>query len=291
VLIAVVQAFMESRYFKGQAISGGSWAPAIFINGPIRNEIHVNCGTGVMSPGDIANSTIGRTLQMIIKNIAGIRKGVEDMGNFGNPGRYALVLAENEEASPWLPLHVQQGLKKEDSAVSVTHPSSQLVTPGGGSGNTNPDKLLKGLCYHIPPPEGSICFLINPTMAKLLADDGWTKADIAAFIAEYARAPLYQLPYFWVSGVLIPRQPGYFQNRNTTGRKMVHLTLDKDPLVSVPKIASPGVITLFVCGGAYTTIGALLGGPTPVTKKIVLPMNWNKLVAKYKNITPKYALY
>jgi hypothetical protein len=260
------------------------------VNGPVRNDININYGLGLMSPGDIANSAIGRTLQMIIRNIAGIRKGVEDMGNYGNPGRYSLVLAENEEESPWIPLHVQQGLNKEDSAVTVTHPSSQLVTPGGTTGTTDPDEMLKSLCYHIPPPEGMACFLINPTLAKILADDGWQKADIAGFIAEYARAPIYQLPFFWANGVLMPRQSGVFQTLNA-GQKSARLTLGRDPMASVSKIASPDNIRIICCGGSYTTIGALLGGPKPVTKKIELPKNWDKLVAKYKNIKPTHVLY
>ena len=60
----------------------------------------------------MANAAIGRAMGLIIKNIGGVRKGIEDMGVMGNPMKYSLVIAENEEDSPWEPLHVQQGLKK-----------------------------------------------------------------------------------------------------------------------------------------------------------------------------------
>jgi hypothetical protein len=291
VLIAAIQALIESRYFIGQAVSGGSWAPSFLINGKIAKDLHINSGLGVLSPGDMANATIGRAMGLIVKNIAGIRKGVEDMGNYGNAGRYSLVIAENEEESPWEPLHVQQGLNKEDCAVSVSHPSSMLVTPGGNAGSTKPDTMLKSLCYFIPPPEGAICFLINPTIARILADDGWNKKDIAEFIAEFARAPLYQVPFYWENGVSIPRRAGIFPSREMPRRKGILLNLKDNPMESVPKISSPDMIRLFVCGGSYTTIAALSGGPRWVTKKITLPANWDKLVAKYKNIVPSYLKY
>jgi len=53
------------------------------VNGPIRNDIKVNSGTGALSPGDIANAAIGRSLGLIIKNIGGARKGP---GRHGDPG-------------------------------------------------------------------------------------------------------------------------------------------------------------------------------------------------------------
>jgi hypothetical protein len=291
VLIAAVRALIDSRYYIGQAVSGGSWAPSFLINGRISRDLHINSGLGVMSPGDIANATIGRAMGLITKNIAGILKGVEDMGNYGNAGRYSLVIAENEEESPWEPFHVQQGFTKEDSAVSVSHPSSIMVTPGGGAGDTSPDGLLKNLSYYIPAPEGAICFLINPTLSGILAKAGWNKRDIAEFIAEYARAPLYQIPLYWGSGVSIPRRAGIFPKREMPGRKGMLLNVHDNPMESVPKISSPDMIRIFVCGGSYTTIGVLLGGPQWVTKKIELPANWDKLVAKYRDIVPNYMRY
>jgi hypothetical protein len=291
VIIAMVRAFIKTHYFGGQSISGGSWAPAVFVNGPIRKDININSGLGLLSPGDMANSTLGRTLQLIIRNIAGIRKGVEDMGNYGNPGRYSMVLAENEEESPWEPLHVQQGININDSAVTVTHPSSTLMTHGGPHVDTNPDALLKMLCYHFPPPEGAATFLINPTLARILACGGWNKADMADFIAEYARVPLYQLSHYWVSGVNIPRRTGIFAHRLNEGKQAMLLNVKNDPMASIPKISSTEMIRFVVCGGFYATMCILLGGPVCVSQKIEIPQNWDSLVKKYKDIKPTYALY
>ena len=39
--------------------------------------------------------------------------------------------------------------------------------------------------------------MLNAQHAKALADEGWTKKEISAFLAEYARVPAYQHPNFW----------------------------------------------------------------------------------------------
>ncbi len=124
ILIAGVQALMEpATRFDTMQDSQGSWAPFWIINGPIRKDIRINTGVGALSPGDIANAAIGRAMGLIIKNIGGIRKGIEDAGALGNPGKYTMVLGENEEESPWEPLHVEYGFKKEDSTLTVFFPN------------------------------------------------------------------------------------------------------------------------------------------------------------------------
>lgn len=75
------------------------------------------------------------------------------------------------------------------------------------------------------------------------------------------------------------------------GRKGVLLNIKENLIETVPKIAGADMIRLIVCGGSYTTIGALLGGPQPETKKIELPSNWDKLVKKYEGMVPKHMLY
>ncbi len=290
-IIATVQAFLKSGWFGGQAMSGGSWAPLCLMNGPIRNDLRINSGFGVLSPGDIANATVGRTIMLITQNLGGVRKGIETMSNFGNPGRYSLVLGEDEEGSPWEPLHVQQGLNKEDSAVTVSHPSCILFTPAGPNVNTNPDALLRYLSHYIPTPEGMTCFLINAVFAKILADGGWNKSDIAEFIADFARAPLYLVSHFWQTGVSIPRGNPTFPYRGREGKRGMLLNVRDNPMESVPKIASPDAIGIFVCGGTYSSMGVLMGGPRFATQKVEFPSNWDKLVKKYKDIVPTHVRY
>ena len=284
VLIAGVKALLEYGYFRGQAVSAGSWAPCYLFNGPICKDIHINTGVGVMNPGNIANATIGRAMGLIVKNIGGIRKGVEDMGNMGNPGKYTLVLGENEEQSPWEPLHVQHGFKKEDSVVTVFMPNNHAQSVVYG---TNDELILRTVAYNISPSKrGTICILIGPVHARVLGDHGWTKQDVINFIAQYARAPLSHTPYYWKAWLSIPREsvPGM------AGQKGMLLNPKDSPNESVP-IIQPELVRLFVTGGTGGDVNWLSGVGRFTSKKIELPANWDKLVKKYGNIVPNYALY
>ena len=99
VLIAAVQALMDPRSrFDTFGVSTGSWAPFFVINGPIRKDIHINCSSGALSPGDIANAAIGRAVGLIVKNIGGVRKGIEDMGKELRGYTSARILDRNFDA-------------------------------------------------------------------------------------------------------------------------------------------------------------------------------------------------
>ena len=100
-----------------------SMAAMVVVNGPIRNEIGMNSGTGAMAPYNHANATIGRAYGLLSQNLqGGSIPGDSYMGSQGNGYAYGTVtFAENEERSPWTPFHVQHGFKPTDSTVSIFH--------------------------------------------------------------------------------------------------------------------------------------------------------------------------
>ena len=271
-LIAGVEAMTDPRTGPtGLAVSTGSFAPLWIVNGPIRKDLHINDSYGALSPGDIANATIGRTLGLITKNIRGVRKGIEDMGVFGNPCRYSMVIAENEEESPWEPLHVEHGLKKEDSTITVSFCQSfgQLMLYG-----TDDKSILNSVVYNVTPGSaGVLLVVLTPPSAKVLANKGWTKQSVREYIVENARAP----------------RDHFARYRADSGEK-------EDPRELVPIFSSRqnqlDTVRIYVFGGWGSWVSLLSGGPRPsVTKKAELPENWNKLITKYKNIVPTYARY
>jgi len=260
VLIAAVQTLMDPRSrFDTFGVSTGSWAPFFVVNGPIRNDIHVNCSSGALSPGDIANAAIGRAVGLIVKNIGGARKGVEDMGVLGNPGKYSLVLGEYEEESPWEPLHVERGFRKEDSTVTMFLPNTYIQTIPR---DTNAKGFLE--TYASLNPGSMSCLLVVPSHAKVLSGEGWTKKRIKEFILANSASPFP--PVQGGQGTPIP-----------------------------PATPSPDDLMIVVAGGPGAWIGLLrsAGGWENgfVTRKIDLPRNWDKLVEKYKNIVPNYTGY
>src|SRR3990172_3997996 len=119
-LIACVEAITDTKLnlYALQATTGGP-AVMIIINGPIRQRLNVNGGANALGEGWRANATIGRAVRLIQRNLGGSLPGTTCKATLGWPGKYSTCIAENEAESPWEPLHVQRGLARETSAVTV----------------------------------------------------------------------------------------------------------------------------------------------------------------------------
>jgi hypothetical protein len=262
VLIAAVQSLADPKTrFDTFEVSTGSWAPFLAISGRIRNDININCSSGALSPGNIANAAIGRAVGLIVKNIGGARKAIEDMGVIGNPGKYSLVIGEDEEASPWEPLSVERGFKKEDNTVTVFFPNTFIQTVPVG---TDAKGILDTLSGMVGSTMSSL--ILIPSWAKVLSGEGWTKQKIRDYLAARI-TPSSSTP----TG--LPNASG------------------------PPKVDLNSSLMILVAGGPGSFI-ALLRSAGPgffenelVTKKIELPRNWDKLVAKYKSVKPNYEKY
>ena len=120
VLIPLVRAVCDERFnIHGVQATTHFAAPLVIVNGPIRRELGFVCGSNVFSNVARANSTLGRALQLILTNLGGARPGEIDMSTLGNAGKFSYCIAENEEENPWEPLHVEMGLGREQSAVTL----------------------------------------------------------------------------------------------------------------------------------------------------------------------------
>ncbi len=182
VILAAVEAVSDPKTrFDTFEVSTGSWAPLLVVNGPIRKDIHINCGSGVLSPGDIANAAIGRALGLIVKNIGGVRKGIEDMGTLGNAMKYALVMGENEEESPWDPLHVDFGYRREDNTVTVMFPNRYAQTIPAETSAEGIAEALAGM-----RPGSLSCMMVIPDHARIFSQEGWSKKRVRDYILAHA---------------------------------------------------------------------------------------------------------
>ena len=136
VVVAAVKAVIEPEFdlTEVQATTHCT-APLIIVNGPARHTCgQINGGFGALGPGHRANATIGRALRLAMINIGGARPGESDMALLGHPGKFTYCLAEDEEASPFPPLHTAPGFDEADSVVTVVGaeaPHSVLYSPTG----------------------------------------------------------------------------------------------------------------------------------------------------------------
>jgi hypothetical protein len=119
VLTAVEAACTDEFNIHGVLATTMAVGPIAIVNGPIRNEIGMNSGLNALGQGNRANSTIGRALQLVIRNVGGGRPGGVDRATLGSPAKVGLCFAENEEGSPWTSLAESRGFGPGRSTVTL----------------------------------------------------------------------------------------------------------------------------------------------------------------------------
>ena len=113
VVLAATQAFLEAGVPRAAHFAESS--QVVIVNGPVRKQINVACRDAMMGPGWRANATIGRALRLVISAVLGGTRSAA----FGDPGQYTFCFGEDEEGTRWTPMHVDAGLRAEDSAVTI----------------------------------------------------------------------------------------------------------------------------------------------------------------------------
>ena len=171
--------------------TSSSGAAMVVVNGPIRAEIGMNCGTGAMGPYNHANATIGRAYGLLSQNLqGGSVPGETFMGSLGNNYAYnSITFAENEERSPWTPLHVQKGFKAGDSTVSVFY-GCRSTTFGLGLRAKYWREHVRDMLLGIDAVTAP-CLLLDPITARQFIDRGGfdTKEKLIRWIYETAQMP------------------------------------------------------------------------------------------------------
>src|SRR5467141_1419515 len=188
--------------------STSSMAAMAVVNGPIRNEIKMNAGTGAIAPYNHANATIGRAYGLLSQNLqGGSVPGLTYMGSQGNNYVYnSITFPENEERSPWEPFHVQHGFRATDSTVSVFSGWAATAYTLGlreKHWREHVRNMLRGMDPHIPP-----VLVLDPITARQFIDRGGfrTKATLIDWLYDNARMPVSEYwDYQLVQNYLYPR--------------------------------------------------------------------------------------
>ena len=211
VLITTLRALEEEKNFVSMAASSTS-SPAILmiVNGPMRDQIGVNYKDGLFGPGFRANACLGRAVRLCFMNGFEARPGILDRGTLGNPSKYTLCIADNEEDSPWGALHVSRGFQPEDSCVTIAV-AYNPITINNSYGQTGESILasiadtLKSSCLAWRFPAQWV-LVIGPEHALTLQADGWTRRNIQDYMMENATRPLRDLIRLGVAQG--PEKPG-----------------------------------------------------------------------------------
>jgi len=230
-----IHGVLATTYFVG---------PMIIVNGPIARAINVNSGTNALGQGTRANATIGRALQLVIRNVGGGRPGEVDRATLGQPGKYTFCFAEDEAGSPWEPLSVERGLARGASAVTLfaaeapraivdqrSRTAESLASSYAACLRTVPHPKLVGGCDAV--------IVVSPEHGRVFREAEWSKARLREELVRRLMLPGAEI--VWGAGGIAEGMPETFRAGNW------------------PKFA-PESLVFVHAGGTAGSFSAIIGG-------------------------------
>lgn len=166
----------------GMAPSTMGYNAWYIVHGPIARQLELNCGGGLLGPGARANVAIGRAIRLGMMNLAALRPDRVDRSCLGQAFKYGAVIAEDEAASPWEPLHSTFGVDARTSAVTMSWGAHPRITYN--SETRDPRALLTSIAEDL----STIANLDSPSARGPAGGTaGTTMADPGAFMRERGR--------------------------------------------------------------------------------------------------------
>lgn len=190
VVVSAVRALLNPDYnLHGTLATTHPCAPGLILNGPIRTQLGINCGSNCFGQGNRVNATIGRAVQLTLLNVGGAKPGDMDRSTQGSPAKYTFCFGENEEESLWEPYHVRRGFEADDSVVTVLpcepphNINDHASTTGAG--------LLTTIAGTISQPGSNLIYgtapfvlVLGPEHAQTIHRDGFSIEDIQQKVYE-----------------------------------------------------------------------------------------------------------
>lgn len=292
VLLAVVEAVSDPFFRIEDAGSTPGWEPLIILNGPIIKELNFNYGTGVMRVGRQANTSVGRFLRLLMRNIAGFRipPGTTDKATIGDT--FNVALAENEDELTqlgWESFSVARGFKPGENVVTVQSVAyaTAPIASGGDRAQEHLDTFVEvfggamSTWTHMAVNWGKFypLLVISPSIARVLAKDGLRKKDIQQYLYDNSRVSVASMERLaWQGGFT------GFNVRRMVEEKVISPIYREsdDPERMVPVFLKPEWIGIVVSGdsGRNRSRGYVQNheqGP-PVSRKIQLPAKWKQIL-------------
>jgi hypothetical protein len=245
VVLAAVEAVCTDTFnIHGVLATTMPAGPVVVVNGPVRRRIGMNSGKNVFGQGNRANATIGRALQLVVRNVGGGRPGEVDRATHGNPGKLGFCFAEDEEGSPWTPLASDFGAAPGTDAVTVfTGEGPRCIVD---QLSREPDSLARTFAvnlrtlHHPKLVMAFDCLLaVGPEHSRIFREAGWSKADLITRLGE-----LLQIP----GSELVRGAGGIAEGLPETVKD-----------ATLPKFR-PGGLLVVHCGGGAGLFSAMIGG-------------------------------
>lgn len=224
VVTAAVRAVSDPRFKLDRVMTtASSQAPMLLVTGPAAPALGFDGQAEALGSSARANATVGRALQLVLRNVAGLRDGGLPHSTLGHAGHRGFCVTENHELSPFDPYHVGRSvdigpgatrrLTAQDSAVTVYPAESPLCIVD--MGRTDPDEVLRNLVESMAVPgvynwffREDLWVLLSPQHALLFAEAGWTRELFVERLHAELRLPAEALRgrglYGYIDGLIPP---------------------------------------------------------------------------------------
>jgi hypothetical protein len=261
VVLAAVEAVLEEPFAMHGVLATTMYvSPVVVVNGPVRRQIGMNAKGNALGQGNRANATIGRALQLVIRNIGGGRPQEVDRATLGNPGKYTYCFAEDEEDSAWEPLSVERGIARGKSAVTVF--AGYGLQGIVDQKSREPESLARSFAESLKAlqnvklaPGCDAMIVICPEHARTFREAGWSKQRVYEALHRLTKIPAEDVA------------PGAKGIAEGNGKAQ--------PGTLVSKFAANGLMLVRAGGGAGMFSGIIGGwaasgprGSSPVTKEV-----------------------
>jgi hypothetical protein len=190
VLLAALEAALEPVFtLHGVLATTYFSGPVIIVNGPIAREIGMNCGINALGQGNRANMTIGRALNLIVRNVGGGKPGEADRATLGAPSKVGLCFAEDESDGDWQPLSVARGFNPGISTVTLFqgHGPEAFVDQK----SRTPEGLTRSFATHLLrmghlrlTQSARAVVVLSPEHYRIYQEGGWARSDIERGLYE-----------------------------------------------------------------------------------------------------------
>ena len=260
VLAAVEAACTDAFNVHGVLATTMPASPVIVVNGPVAQAIGMGSGMNALGQGNRANATIGRALQLVVRNVGGGRPGEVDRATQGQPGKYTSCFAELEDGSPFEPLAASRGVPGD----ALTLFAGCGWWPVVDQLSRTPESLARSFAASlrgVGHPKLAIAFdallVVSPEHGRVLREAGWDRARLLAELDGLLTVPGAELSR-GTDGMAEGLPPGFAG-------------------VPVPKFR-PGGLLLVHAGGAAGLFSTIVpgwvsgaGGSEPTTVPIPRP--------------------
>ncbi|MEY4229698.1 MAG: hypothetical protein RLZZ362_547 [Actinomycetota bacterium] len=259
-VIAAVEAICTDEFnIHGVLATTMPVGPVIVCNGPGAKAIGMNAEGNAMGQGNRANLTIGRAVQLVVRNVGGGRPGEVDRATHGNPGKISFCFAELEQGSPFGTLATARGVASGTNAVTVFAGEGprcivdQLARDPDSLANTfaaclrtlhNPKSVL-GF---------DVILVVGPEHARVFAEAGWDRERLIAEL--HARLQIHGSELVRGAGGIAEGVPDWLADA-TLGK------FRPDGILVVHAGGGAGLFSAMIGGWANGDIGS-----KPVTKEV-----------------------